>query len=81
MYGLVQSFRAKNQVKIGNLFLQYFPGTIDRGHFFHISPAQGLVFLKHTRNSRIQKLGLFEGLRSRKEKKIETPSFFEQKII
>ena len=26
-YGLVQSFRAKNQVEIGNLFLQYFQGT------------------------------------------------------
>ena len=30
-YGLVQSFRAKNQVKIGNLFLQYFQGMYLHG--------------------------------------------------
>ena len=34
---------------------------LDTGHFFHISPIQCLVFLRHTLRSRIQNLGLFRG--------------------
>ena len=73
-------------VTLKGISFEYTPGPLDTGHLFHISPAQGLVFKAYPKVKN-QKAGYFlrapedfEGLRSRKEKVIKTPSFFGQKI-
>ena len=55
-------------------------GALDTGHFFHRSPAQGLAFQNIPKGQESKSWVFFEGLRSRKEKIIKTPSLFGQKI-
>jgi hypothetical protein len=73
-------------LKPAMIILKEPPGTLDTGHFFHISPAQGLFFKAYPKvknpkiGSFLRAQEDFEGFRSRKEKIIKTPSFFGQKI-